>query len=313
MKISEVCGPRQSRIVDIPAPEPGVNDVQVRVKACGICGSEHYSWDKAEAAPLYLGHEVAGEVTCVGAGVSDIAPGDAVTGLFRRGFAEYAVVDARAVLKYPRSLGFEEASLGEPISCVVSGALRTDVSLGKTIVVIGLGFMGLLALQLMKLKGAYRLIAIDTRKDAEELARRFGADEFFAPEDVPAKYLLTDSAGSGGVDIVVECTGNAKALDLAVKMLKRHAILSIVGYHQGGPRCVDFQMLNWKAVDIINAHEKRVDHKIRCMEIGLNLVAKGQLWVESLMTNYYTIDSIDSAFDDFEKKPGGYIKGIARL
>jgi len=313
MKISEVCGPRKSRIVDVPRPEPGINEVQVRAKACGICGSEYFAWDKAEGAPLYLGHEVAGEVTSVGAGVSGIAPGDAVTGLFRRGFAEFTVADAAAVMKYPASLSFEEASLGEPISCVVSGALRTDVSLGKTIAVIGLGFMGLLALQIMKLKGAYHLIAIDARKETEELARRFGADEFFTPGKVPAGYLLTDSGGYGGVDIVVECTGNANALDLAVKMLKRHAILSIVGYHQGGPRCVDFQMLNWKAVDIINAHEKRVDHKMRCMEIGLNLVAGGQLLVESLMTNYYSIDGIDSAFEAFGKKPGGYIKGIVRL
>ncbi len=313
MKISEVCDPRRSRVVDIPKPEPGVNEVLVRVRACGICGSEHFSWEKAEGSPLYLGHEVAGEVESVGAGVSGIAPGDAVTGLFRRGFAEYSAVDAGAVIKYPRSLGFEVASLGEPISCVVSGILRTDVGLGKTIAVIGMGFMGLMVLQLMRLRGAYRLIAIDTRKDTEDLAKRFGADEFYAPEDVPAEYSLTDSAGSGGVDIVAECTGNARALDLAVRMLKRHAILSIVGYHQGGPRCVDFQMLNWKAADIVNAHEKRVDHKMRCMETGLNLVAKGQLRVESLMTNYYTIGTIDSAFEDFEKKPEGYIKGIARL
>ena len=207
MKISEVCGPRRSRVVDIPKPEPGVNEVLVRVRACGICGSEYFSWEKAEGSPLYLGHEVAGEVESVGAGVSGIAPGDAVTGLFRRGFAEYSVVDAGAVIKYPRSLGFEEASLGEPISCVVSGILRTDVGLGKTIAVIGMGFMGLMVLQLMKLKGAYRLIAIDARKEVEKAAIQMGADEFFAPGDVPAEYTLTDSAGSGGVDVVAECTG----------------------------------------------------------------------------------------------------------
>ncbi|MFZ3111064.1 MAG: zinc-binding dehydrogenase [Rectinemataceae bacterium] len=313
MKISEVFSSRRSRIIEVEMPNVGVNDIAVRVKACGICGSEYYAWDTAEGTPLYLGHEVAGEVTSVGAGVSGIATGDAVTGLFKRGFSEFAVADAAAVMKYPALLDFSEASLGEPISCIVSGALRTDVGLGKTVAVIGLGFMGLLALQLMKLKGAYRLIAIDARKETEYLARFYGADEFFFPENVPDKYLLTDSAGFGGVDIVVECTGNAKALDLAVKMLKRHAILSIVGYHQGGSRCVDLQMLNWKAADIINAHEKRIDHKMRCMEIGLNLVAKGQLHVKKLMTNYYCIDSIDSAFEDFGNKPEGYIKGIVSV
>jgi len=313
MKTSEVFGPRKSRIVEVEMPKVGINDVAVKVRACGICGSEYFAWDKAEGAPLQLGHEVAGEVISVGAGVSGIAPGEAVTGFFRRGFSEFAVADSSAVMKYPALLNFDEASLGEPISCVVSGALRTDVGLGKTVAVIGLGFMGLLALQLMKLKGAYHSIAIDTRRETESLARFFGADEFFLPKDVPEKYVLTDSAGSGGVDIVAECTGNAQALDLGVKMLKRHSILSIVGYHQGGPRSVDFQMLNWKAADIINAHEKRIDHKMRCMYIGLNLVAKAQLRIDKLMTNYYSMDGIDSAFADFGTKPEGYIKGIVRI
>jgi threonine dehydrogenase-like Zn-dependent dehydrogenase len=294
-------------------PDVGINDVGIRVRACGICGSEYFAWEKAEGAPLRLGHEAAGEVISVGPGVPGIAIGDAVTGLFRRGFSEFAVADSSAVMKYPESLDFDKASLGEPISCVVSGALRTDVGLGKTIVIIGLGFMGLLALQLLKLRGAYHLIAIDTRRETEKLARFYGADEFLLPEDVPEKYLLADSTGTGGVDIAVECTGNATALDLAVSMLKRHSILSIVGYHQGGPRRIDLQMLNWKAAEIINAHEKRIDHKMRCMKIGLDLAAKGQLEVEKLITHYYSMHTIDAAFEDFGNKPDGYIKGIVRL
>lgn len=313
MKTSEVFSPRRSRIVETKMPEIGINDVEIKVRACGICGSEYFAWDKAENAPLQLGHEAAGEVTGIGAGVSGIAIGDTVTGLFRRGFSEFAVADAAAVMKYPESLDFDKASLGEPIACVVSGALRTDVGLGKTIVVIGLGFMGLLALQLMKLRGAYHLIAIDTRKETETLARFCGADEFMLAGDVPKEDLLSDSTGNGGVDIVVECTGNAQALDLAILMLNRHSILSIVGYHQGGPRCVDLQMLNWKAVEIINAHEKRIDHTMRCMKIGLDLVAKGQLEVEKLMTHYYGMHTIDAAFEDFGNKPDGYVKGIVRM
>lgn len=313
MKISEVYAPRRSRIVDIETPISGVNDVMVRVAACGICGSEYFAWNAAENPPLHLGHEVAGEVVGVGAGVSGIVPGDAVTGLFRRGFAEFAVADARAVMKYPPSLSVAEASLGEPVSCVVSGILRTDVGLGKTIAVIGAGFMGLMVLRLMKLKGAKRLIAIDARSEMADLARKFGADDFFAPGDLPPRYLLTDSSGSGGVDIVAECAGSEKALDLAIKMLKRHAILSVVGFHQGGPRRVDMEMLNWKAADLVNAHEKRIDHKMRCMEIGLDLAGEGQLDIGALITHRYDLGSIDSAFEDFGGKPGGYVKGVAIL
>ncbi len=313
MRISEVSGPRHSRIVETDMPRAGVNDVLVRVRACGICGSEYHDWSLAENPPLRLGHEVSGIVASVGAGVSGIAPGDRVTGLFRKGFAEFAVAPALSVMKYPGSLSFEEASLGEPVSCVVSGALRTDIGLGKTVAVIGLGFMGLLMLQLLKLKGAYRLIAIDSRSGLSKTAMRFGADEFYVPGGLPPDCLLLDSDGSGGVDVVAECTGDERALALAIMMLKRHSLLSVVGYHQGSPRLVDFQMLNWKAVDIVNAHEKRADFKLRCMEIGLNLVVKKQLDVASLLTHYYDLEKIDAAFGDFEKKPDGYVKGVVRM
>ena len=313
MKISEVYQPRSSRIIKINMKEPKVNEILIKVKACGICGSEYFSWNNADNPPIYLGHEASGEVICVGKGVLGFKPGDNVTGLFRDSFAEYSVINSRCVMKFPKALRFDEAALGEPISCVISGALRTEVGLGKTIVIIGLGFMGLMVLQLMRLKGAYKIIAIDTREEMSELAKHHGADEFYTPESVPDKYLLMDYKGKNGVDIVIECTGKEEAFALAIKLLKCHSILSIVGYHQGGLRNVDLQMLNRKATDIINAHEKRIDFKMNCMDIGMKLVEKGQLKVKDLMTHYYNIDDIDMAFKDFEKKSKGYIKGILRL
>lgn len=313
MKISEVYQPRSSRIIEINIKEPKVNEILIKVKACGICGSEYFSWNNADNPPIYLGHEASSEVICVGKGVLVFKPGDNVTGLFKDRFAEYSVIDSSFVMKFPKTLRFDEAALGEPISCVISGALRTEVGLGKTIVVIGLGFMGLMVLQLMRLKGAYKIIAIDTRKEMSELAKHYGADEFYTPESVPEKYILMDYKGENGVDIVIECTGKEEAFALAIKMLKCHSILSIVGYHQGGLRNVDLQMLNWKAVDIINAHEKIIDFKMNCMDIGMRLVEKGQLKVKDLITHYYNINNIDMAFKDFEKKSKGYIKGVLRL
>jgi threonine dehydrogenase-like Zn-dependent dehydrogenase len=322
MKISEVFDSGRSRIVEIATPKPGANEVLVRVDSCGICGSEYLPWKQGIQGmqgmqggrlPLRLGHEVAGEIIEIGPGVSDLALGDRVTGFFREGFAESALAPARAVVKIPNQLSYMQAALGEPISCVVSGALRTDIGLGKTVVVIGLGFMGLMALQLMRLKGALRLIAIDTRMESKHIAIQLGADEFYSPDRIPEDLMLADSSGSGGVDVVVECTGNGKALDCAVVMVKRHGILSIVGYHQDGLRSVDFGLLNRKAVDIVNAHEKREDFKVACMKTGLALVVGGQLVIDPLITHAYGLESVDAAFEDFAVKPGGYIKGVVRV
>lgn len=310
MRISEVVAPRRSRVSEETVPEPGVNDILVRVRACGVCGSEFPTWTEGRDPPVRLGHEVAGEVAAAGTGVSGFEPGDRITGLFRQGFAEYAVCPAEAAAPIPGGMGYEEASLGEPVACAVSGALRTDVGLGKTVAVIGLGFMGLLTLQLLRMKGAFRILAIDARPETGAAARRLGADEFFLPGEVPPGLLLTDSAGAGGVDVVAECSGSGAALELAVRMLKRHSVLSVVGYHQGGPRSVDFQMLNWKAADVINAHEKRTDFKMECLRIGLDLAAAGRLELGSLITHRYPLEEADRAFADYESKPDGYIKGL---
>jgi len=246
----------------------------------------------------------------VGQGVEGFHPGDLVTGLFRQGFSEYAAAPASVVTRIPEGMDFEEAALGEPLACAISGALRTDVGLGKTVAVLGLGFMGLLTLQLLRIKGAFRTLAVDTRPETEAAARRFGADEFYLPGEIPSEYLLKDSAGTGGVDVVAECSGNAASLSLAVLLLKRHSILSIVGYHQGGPRCVDFQMLNWKAADIVNAHEKRADVAMRCMKTGLLLAAAGRLKASSLITHKYGLEEVDRAYSEYAAKSGGYVKAV---
>ncbi len=310
MRISEVVAPRRSRLAEVPVPTPGVNEVLVRVRACGVCGSEFPAWADPGEPPLRLGHEVSGEVVAAGDGVRELRVGDPVSGLLRPGFAEYVVGPAEAVVPVPPGMGFEDAALGEPIACAVSGALRTDVGLGKTVAVLGLGFMGLLTLQLLRIRGAFRILAVDTRPETEARARRLGADEFFRPGELPPEFLLTDGSGAGGVDVVAECSGSGSALDLAVRMLKRHSILSVVGYHQGGSRTVDFRMLNWKAADIVNAHEKRADVRARCLRIGLDLAAAGSLELGSLVTHRYTLDEVDRAYEEYETKPTGYVKGV---
>lgn len=310
MRISEVVCPGRSRMADAPVPDQGLNGILVRVRACGVCGSEYPVWKTAELPPLRLGHEVAGEVAAVGPGVEGIAPGDRVTGLFRQGFAEYAAASASVVTRIPETLGFEEGALGEPLACAVSGALRTDVGLGNTVAVLGLGFMGLLTLQLLRMKGAFRILAVDTRPETEEAARRLGADEFYLPGEIPPGFLLKDSSSTGGVDVVAECSGNAASLNLAVLLLKRHSVLSIVGFHQGGPRCVDFQMLNWKAAEVVNAHEKRADVAMRCMKTGLDLAAAGRLEIAPLITHRYGLAEVDRAYSEYAAKPGGYVKAV---
>lgn len=313
MKQSVLVQPRKSEVWEVPAPTVGPKDVLVRVKMCGVCASElHGPWKNPPSLPWKMGHEVVGEVVEVGEKVKDLRPGMIVTGLVSQGFAEYAVAPHTHLVPVPEGVPYESA-LGEPLSCVISAARRTPLELGDTVAIVGVGFMGLLTLQAIRLKGPGRIIAIDTREEALELAKSLGADEVYLPEEIPPKLKMVhwENLGKGfGADVVVEASGTQAALTLAGEIVREHGTLSIVGYHQDSPRTIDMQLWNWKALSVINAHERRTDFQMDCMRRGLDLLRARKIAMEFLVTHRYSLDQVDQAFADLETKPKGFIKGV---
>jgi len=311
MKQAILVQPQETRLKETPMPPIGAEDVLVRVHACGVCASELHTWQGDSGSyPRELGHEVAGEVIEVGPAVRSLAVGTHVTGLFHRGFAEFAVAPERHVVALPESVSFE-SGIGEPIACIVSAARRTRVELGDTVAIIGLGFMGLLMLQAIRCKGPARVIAIDIRDDVRDAARSFGADAVLHPDQVGDNLkVFRGSAPGYGVDIVIETTGTQPGLTLAGQMVREHGMLSILGYHQGKPRSIDMELWNWKALDVLNAHERRIDYKADCMRRGIALIASGQIAVTPLITHRFGLDQVDAAFGALQAKPEGFKKAI---
>lgn len=316
MKQSILIQPRSSQVQEQEVPAVGPEDVLVQVKTCGVCASELHGWlGDSEAFPRRYGHEVAGSVVEVGSAVRDFAPGMAVTGLFLRGYAQFACAHQRNVTLIPDGFPIEQA-LGEPLACVISGVRRTRLELGDSVAVVGLGFMGLLALQALRLRGPARLIAVDPRPATLEMARRFGADEVYTPEQVPATLRLAQWRQRGlhrGVDVVVEASGTQAGLTLAGELVHEHGFLSLVGWHQGGPRQVDMELWNWKAFDVLNAHERRQDYLMDCMRRGLALAAGGKLDLGSLISHCFPLEAVDDAFHALQTKPAGFIKAVIQV
>ena len=316
MNQSVLVEPQHSQLEERPVPEMGPQDVLVRVRACGVCASELHGWHGDSGAyPREFGHEVAGEIVEVGREAGDLQPGVAVTGLFQRGFAEFACAPRARVTLIPQGIGYDIA-LGEPLSCIVSAARRTRVEYADRVAIVGLGFMGLLMLQAVRLKAPRRLIAVDPRPEALEKARWFGADETLTPEQVGDELKLTrwsDLDKGQGVDTAIEASGTQAGLTLAGQMVREHGMLSIVGYHQGGLRQVDMELWNWKALDVLNAHERRADYQMDCMRRGLALLAAGRLDTASLVTHRTALDRVDEAFRALYMKPAGFIKAVVIL
>ena len=324
MMASVIAGPRRSELETVPIPSIGDEDVLIRVTACGVCASELHPWmegagwlEASGRRPIF-GHEPVGVVEKVGALVSGFRAGDRVTGLIHHAFAQYAKANYRAIIKVPDGLDDFEA-LGEPLSCLMSGADRTPVGLRQDVAVVGAGFMGLGFLQLMRLKGAGRLIAVDVREESLEAARRFGANETYVPQAVPADYKVTAwshmEQGIRGVDVAVEATGAQGGLQLAGEMAAVHGVLSVVGYHQGhgGLRSVNMELWNWKAITVVNAHERRREVHMKQMEAGLRLIERKQFAMRELVTHVFTLEEVDQAYEAIVEKPPGYIKSVIRI
>jgi threonine dehydrogenase-like Zn-dependent dehydrogenase len=315
MQYSQQIAPRTSEVVEAPTPDPGPGEVLVRVQVSGVCASELHPWaDGGPSYPHRFGHEPMGVVAAVGPGVTRFREGDRVTGLFKGAYADYSLASEDILLPVPAGVS-DEAALGEPLACLVNAQRRTPVELADRVAVIGLGYMGLGMLQLLKLRGPSQIVAIDVREDAREAARRLGAAEVYDPSALPPEFFLTrfnDWQSDRGFEVVVEGSGTQAGLILAGELVRAHGVLSILGYHQGGPRQVDVGMWNWKAIDVVNAHVRRRADLMESMRIGLALTTKGLIDLGALVTHRYGLDEVDRAYGDLRAKPPGFLKAVVR-
>lgn len=313
MRVSHLIAPQRSEIVERPDPVPGPGQLVIEVKACGVCASELHPWhDGTWGLPTRLGHEPAGVVRSVGPGVRAAAPGDRVTGFFAPAFGDLALAEEWQVAHIPEGVPFEHA-LGEPIACLVNALRRSRIEVGDRVALVGVGFMGLGLLSLVRLRGPREIIAIDPRPEARARALNLGADRALAPEEVGDDLLLTkfsDWDGPAGCDVVVEGSGTQAGLTLAGRMVRAHGVLSAMGWHQGEPRQVDAEMWGWKAIDVVNAHMRRQTDKLECLRIGLDLIAAGRFSIAPLVSHRFRLDEVDRAFRHMNHKPEDFTKAV---
>lgn len=256
---------RRLELADIPSPEIGSEDVLVRVRACGICGSDVHGFDGSTGRripPLVMGHEAAGVVARVGGNVTSFRQGDRVTfdsmiscgrcyycrrgqinlcdarrvlgvscGEYRQNgaFAEYVAVPQHVVYRLPDSLSFEHAALIEPASVVFHAVDLTPIVLGDTAVVVGTGMIGLLVVQALRLAGCGRVFAVDLDDQKLELAKRLGADEGFNPSRADVEAEVKSRTQGRGADVAIEAVGATAPIQTAIAVLRKGGALTLVG------------------------------------------------------------------------------------
>jgi len=236
--------PGDLRLEQVPLPAPGSGDLVVRIRACGLCPGETMDWYMARKAPLALGHEPVGEIIHAGPGVRGFTVGERVfvhhhapclrcrscrrgefvhCATWRRsrlhpgGVSEFAVVPAEIVrgdtLRIPPVLSDEAATFVEPLGCVVKSLRRGGLRQGGSVLVIGLGVMGLLHVLLARRLGAGMIIGADRIASRLAHARAAGADVTVNVEDEPLPDAVRSATGTEGADLVIVGPGTVEALE----------------------------------------------------------------------------------------------------
>ena len=250
---------------DVPLPAVGADEVLVRVKACGICGSDVHGMDGSTGRripPVIMGHEAAGVVEETAQLAAGWKRGDRVTfdstvycgSCFhcRRGevnlcdnrrvlgvscaeyrrdgaFAEFVAVPARILFRLPDNLPFEEAAMVEALSVAVHGTGRPPVRLGDAALVVGAGMIGLLAVQVLKARGCAIVASADVAPERLELARNMGADFTIDTRSLDAAAEMRKRTGGRGADVVVEAVGLPATVRMAVDCARKGGSLALIG------------------------------------------------------------------------------------
>lgn len=305
---------------DVPTPVPGPGEVLVRVRACAVCGSDVHGMDGSTGRrqpPVIMGHEAAGEITAVGAGVEGYAAGDRVTfdstifcnacaacaagdinlcqnrqvlGVscdeYRRNgaFAEYVAVPAYVLYPLPDAVSFVQAAMVEPLAVAYHAATRIPAPAGGAALVAGVGTIGLLTLQVLKSMGVKTLIAVDIDDARLEAASKSGAAHCVNSAGGGAQAQILSLTGGAGVDAAYDATGISDTANLCIHTTRLNGHIVLIG---NLAKTIDFP-LQW----VVTRQQSLFGS---CASAGeydkcLELIAEGKVSVDEMISRVVPLE-----------------------
>jgi (R,R)-butanediol dehydrogenase / meso-butanediol dehydrogenase / diacetyl reductase len=207
MKKAIYHGIRDVRVESVAEPQPAVGEVKVKIKYCGICGSDLHEYLHGPFPVSSFGHEVCGEVVSVGESVAGFAPGDHVVSIFKGGYAEYMVAPQERCLRLPDDLNWQKAAVLEPLGVAAYGAERGNVQPTDTAFIAGAGPVGLMQTVAFKALGIETVYVSEISEKRRQIAQKLGATATFDPTDTKISAKIRELTNGKGVDVSVEAVG----------------------------------------------------------------------------------------------------------
>jgi L-iditol 2-dehydrogenase len=328
-------GPRDVRLEESEVPEIDDKEILVKVHACGVCGTDVKTVMRGHPLikpPTVLGHEIAGEIIKIGKNVMEHRIGQRVvvapyvpdctcyyclhgrytmcTGLYDQtpspgGFAEFVKVPDNIVkkgtLEIPDAVSYEEASLTEPLACCLHGIEECHVDVGDSIAIVGDGPIGLMHLQLAKVKGATKTILSGQLNERLKLAEELGADVTInETEEKPVKKVMEET-DNRGADAVIVAVGSVAAAEEGLKMVRKGGIINFFGGFPGQSELkLDPNLVHYSEVTITGTF----GFSHITFANALQLIGTKKVNVDKLITHRFSLNQVLTAIDVLAERKG---------
>ncbi|HWQ79208.1 MAG TPA: alcohol dehydrogenase catalytic domain-containing protein [Anaerovoracaceae bacterium] len=324
---------------EAPKPAYDEDEALIRIKAVGVCGTDYHMWTGGVATniPIIPGHEFCGVVEAVGAGVTSVKPGDRIVsrlniavcgtcrpcltgnphmcvhrecpGFKREGaYAEYIAIEAKQLIKLNDSVPFEEGAVVEPLAIVAHSLLeRAKVEPEDTVVVFGPGPIGLIVIQMAKINGASRVIAVGTDVDEAmrlPLASKLGADLTLNAQKQDIEAVIMEITGEKGVDLVVEASAAEAAINTGIRILRRQGRMCVLGLPSKPRSNVCWLTAAEKSLNLVFSYSSSP----WSWNIAVSMLSRRAIDVASMITHRYPLADYREMFDKI--KQGEVVKGV---
>ena len=306
--------PQKVTVKEVNLPKPEKGEVRIKLEGSGVCASNIPVWEGRDWFDYPVtagepGHEGWGIIDAVGDGVKDLKKGDRVTALTYKAYATHDIAKEESVVKLPDTLA-GKAFPGEPLGCAMNIFNRSDIQKGQKVAIVGSGFLGTLLVQLAKSAGA-EVIAVSRREFSLEAAKKAGADHLVQMDDhYKIIEKVKDLTGGNFCERVIECTGKEWPLNLSIELTGTRGKLIVAGFHQDGMRSLNVQMLNWRGIDMISAHERDPQQYISGIKAAVEAVEEGKMDPYPLFTHSFPLEEMNKAYKHLTERPDGFIKAL---
>jgi L-iditol 2-dehydrogenase len=342
MKAAVLTVPNRIEIIDRATPKPGKGEVQVKVHSVAVCGTDVHIFQGYSIGtfhpklPLILGHEVSGAVSAVGEGVKNIKEGERcvveanigcgecalcrkgsycfcndvqVVSIHRDGaFAEYMVVPSDKAYPIPDSLGWEKASLTEPLAMTMLTFLDCPVAQGDYVAVLGCGMGGFGLTALARMAGAKKVIMTGTRDERLAVGKKVGADVVINVGREDAIKRIMDETECRGADVVYEAAGVVETFLQAIKVAAKTGKIGIYGIPVKPVDGFDAGEFLLKALKLISASGSP-----RAFPDAISVSSSGKVDLSPVITHRFKFEEIQKAMEVVRDRKGGVIKAIVRI